>query len=76
MTDIANRAIADYGFRQVVMWSPDDIVAQWELSDQEAEVLRGLVRDALEALPIPVQPQDIPAEQDRFAALISQALGS
>ena len=76
LTDIANRAIADYGFRQVVMWSPDDIVAQWELSDQEAEVLRGLVRDALEALPIPVQPQDIPAEQDRFAALISQALGS
>jgi hypothetical protein len=31
--------------------------------------------EALEALSIPVEPQDVPGEQDRFARLIGDALG-
>ena len=73
--EIANKAIADYGFRQVVQWSPDDLVAQWQLTPQEAEVLRGPLLDALAVLPVPVEPQHIPAESDRFARLIADALG-
>ena len=75
LVEIANKAIADYGFRQVVLWSPDDIIAQWGLSSQEAQVLQGPVLKALGALPIPVEPQDILGERERFAQLIGDALG-
>ena len=75
LIEIANKAIADYGFRQVVLWSPDDIIARWDLSSQEAQVLKGPVLEALEALPIPVEPQDVSGEQDRLARLIGDALG-
>ena len=76
LVEIAGKAIADYGFRQVVLYSPDDVVSQWELSSQEAQVLRGPVLDELDKLPIPVEPRDVPAETDRFARLIGEALGS
>ena len=76
LIDIANRAIADYGFRQIVLWSPDDIVARWGLSSEHAQVLRGPLRQALEALPVPVEPARIPNEEGRLAALIEDALGS
>jgi hypothetical protein len=75
LIEIANKAIADYGFRQVVLWSPDDVIAQWDLSSPEAQVLKGPMLEALEALSIPVEPQDVPGEQDRFARLIGDALG-
>ena len=74
LIDIANRAIADYGFRQIVLWSPDDIVARWGLSPNHAEVLRGPLRQALDAMPVPVEPEWIPNEQGRVAALIEDAL--
>jgi len=74
LTEIANRAIADYGFRQVALWSPGDVASQWALSQKEAEVLEGALHQALEALPVPVEPRDIPAEEDRLARLISDAL--
>ena len=76
LIDIASRAIADYGFRQAVQWSPQDVAVRWALSPREATVLQGPVRDALEALPIPVEPSDIPAEQERFGRLIGDALGA
>ena len=28
LIDIANKAVVDYGFRQIVQWSPEDIAAQ------------------------------------------------
>ena len=76
LIEIAGKAIADYGFRQVVQYSPDDVVAQWDLSSDEARVLHGPVLDELDKLPIPVEPEDVPAETDRFARLIGDALGS
>ena len=76
LIEIANKAIADYGFRQVVVWSPDDIIAQWSLPPAEAQVLAGPLREALEALPVPVEPPDVAGEQARLARLIGEALGS
>ena len=52
LVEIAGKAIADYGFRQVVLYSPEDVVAQWGLSSEEASVLR--MRDKSLALaPLP-----------------------
>ena len=75
LIEITNKAVADYGFRQIVQWSPEDIVAQWRLSTREAEVLTGIIKDELDRLPIPVEPSDVPQEQERVAAVIRQALG-
>ncbi len=76
LVKIVAKAIADYGFRQVVLYSPDDVVARWDLSSEEARVLHGPVLDELDKLPIPVEPEDVLAETDRFARLIGEALGS
>jgi len=73
--DITNRAIADYGFRQAVIYGVADIAAKWSLSDAEAAVLSGTVLDELTALPIPVQPANIPAEQARVAEIIRGLAG-
>ncbi len=70
MIDIANRAVADYGFRQAVLYGATDIASKWSLSEDEAELLSGTVLAELSALPIPVQPADIPAEQARVAEVI------
>ena len=71
--EITNRAVADYGFRQAVLYGVDDIARRWELSDQERSVLEGTVLAPLGALPIPVQPADVPGEQTRLAELIRAA---
>ena len=76
LVEIASKAIADYGFRQVVLWSPEDVLAQWGLSESEAQVLQGPMRRALESMPVPVEPANIPDEQHRMAAIIDDALGS
>ncbi len=70
LIDIANRAVADYGFRQAVLYGASDIARRWELSEDEAALLSGPVLAELSALPIPVQPADIPAEQARVAEVI------
>lgn len=75
LIEITNKAVADYGFRQIVQWSPEDIVAQWQLSNREADILTGIVKDELDRLPIPVEPSDVPQEQERVAGVIRQALG-
>ena len=74
LIEITNKAVADYGFRQIVQWSPEDIVAQWQLSNREADILTGIVKDELDRLPIPVEPSDVPQEQERVAGVIRQAL--
>ena len=74
LIEITNKAVADYGFRQIVQWSPEDIVAQWQLSTREAEILTDIVKDELDRLPIPVEPSDVPQEQERVAGVIRQAL--
>ncbi len=75
LIEITNKAVADYGFRQIVQWSPEDIVAQWQLSAREAEILTGVIKDELDRLPIPVEPTEVPGEQERVAGVIRQALG-
>jgi hypothetical protein len=70
LIDIANRAIADYGFRQAVLYGAVDIARKWELTEEEATLLSGAVLSELTALPIPVQPADIPAEQARVSEVI------
>ena len=75
LIEITNKAVADYGFRQIVQWSPEDIVAQWQLSAREAEILTGVIKDELDRLPIPVEPTEVPQEQERVADVIRQALG-
>ncbi len=75
LIEITNKAVADYGFRQIVQWSPKDIVAQWQLSTREAEILTGVIKDELDRLPVPVEPKDVPGEQERLAGVIRQALG-
>ena len=74
LIEITNKAVADYGFRQIVQWSPEDIVAQWQLSTREADILTGIIKDELDRLPIPVEPSDVPQEQERVASIIRQAL--
>jgi hypothetical protein len=76
LVEIAGKAIADYGFRQVVLYSPDDVAARWGLSSEEAGVLRGPVLDELDKLPIPVEPENVAAETERLAAVIGDALRS
>lgn len=76
LIEIADKAIEDYGFRQIVLWSPEDVAVEWGLSPEEARALEGPVRQALEAMPIPVEPLEIPQARRRVAAAIEDALGS
>ena len=76
LIEIADRAVADYGFRQAVLYGAGDIALRWELTDQERAVLEGAVLQRLGALPVPVQPQDVPGEQSRLAELIRAAAAS
>ncbi len=75
LIDIANRAVADYGFRQTVMYGAEDIAQRAGFSQQEQEILAGTVLEFLAALPIPVQPDDIPGEQQRLEEAIKAAAG-
>ena len=70
LIDIANRAVADYGFRQAVLYGSADIARRWSLTEEETILLSGPVLAALNALPIPVQPQDIPGEEARVSEII------
>ncbi len=76
LIEIADKAIEDYGFRQIVLWSPEDVAAEWGLSVEEARALEGPVRRALDAMPVPVEPLEIPEVRRRVAAVIEEALGS
>tara|TARA_Y100000310_G_C20090795_1_gene538158 strand:+ start:186 stop:434 length:249 start_codon:yes stop_codon:yes gene_type:complete len=75
LIEITRRAVADYGFRQAVLYGADDIGRRAGLSRQEQAVLEGTVLELLAALPVPVEPPDIPGEQDRLTGLIRAAAG-
>ncbi len=70
LIDIVNRAVADYGFRQAVLYGSAEIARRWLLNDAEAAILSGAVLSELSALPIPVQPADIPAQQARISDIV------
>jgi len=70
LIDIVNRAVADYGFRQAVLYGSAEIARRWLLTDAEAAILSGAVLSELSALPIPVQPADIPAQQARISDIV------
>ena len=76
LIDIANRAVADYGFRQAVLYGAGDITSKWALSEEESVLLTGQVLGELKALPIPAQPDDIPAHQSRVAEVIKGLFAS
>jgi hypothetical protein len=71
--EITNRAVADYGFRQAVMYGANDVGRRWGLTEAEQAVLEGTAVDLLMALPVPVPPVDIPTEQARLEAEIRAA---
>jgi hypothetical protein len=73
LMEIANQAVADYGFRQAVMYGPDNVGRRAGLSEEQQALLEGTVVEFLANLPIPVQPADVPAEQARLAAAIRAA---
>ena len=74
LKEIAKRAVEDYGFRQIAQWSPDDLVEQWGLSPDEAQVLKGPLKEQIDALPVPVEPADYGAVEGRLNALIEASL--
>ena len=63
LIDLANRAVADYGFRQAVLYGAEDVGRRAGLTQDEQAILEGTVVALLAALPVPVQPGDIPGEQ-------------
>jgi hypothetical protein len=74
LIDIIDRAVADYGFRQAVLYGAQDVARRWVLSEQERSVLEGPVLEMLAALPIPVEPDDVPAEQARLTQAIRDSV--
>ena len=76
LIDIANRAVADYGFRQAVLYGAADIGRRAGFAPREQAILEGTVLELLAALPIPVQPDDIAGERTRMAQTIRAAAGS
>ena len=74
LKEIAKRAVEDYGFRQIAQWSPDDLVDQWNLSPDEAQVLKGPLKEQIDQLPIPVEPVDYETVEGRLNALIEESL--
>ena len=75
LREISDRAVADFGFRQAVMWNPDDVAERWNLSDKEREVLNDVLGPELEALPNPVEPDDVPTQQTLVGGIVENALG-
>ena len=74
LIEITERAVADYGFRQGVLYSASDMGRRAGLSQEEQAVLEGTVLELLAALPVPVQPDNIPQEQARLTAAIRGAV--
>ncbi len=68
--EITHRAVADYGFRLAVLYGSEDIARRWELSEEEKTLLEGTSLPLLAALPNPVEPEDVAAEQERLTGLI------
>lgn len=63
---LVEKAIADYGFRQALLWGTDEVLAAWELPAAEAAAVRSRLLPAVEALPVPVEPAERPAALARL----------
>ncbi len=74
LIEITNRAVADYGFRQAVLYGADDFARRSGLSEEETAVLHGTVLELLAKLPVPIQPEDIPGEQAKLERSIREAV--
>ena len=72
---LVEHAIADYGFRQALLWGTDDVLATAALDAAEAAALRERLLPAIEALPVPVEPAQRPAELARLLALLDAGPG-
>ena len=70
LMQITNKSIADYGFRQVVVWSPEDIIDSWGLDKAEAELLTTRIIPKLKDLPVPVEPAEQEKVQNSFKAIV------
>ena len=73
LIQITNKSIADYGFRQAVVWSPEDIIDSWGLDEAEADLLTTRIIPKLKDLPIPVEPADREKVQNAFNAILEAA---
>lgn len=73
MIQITNKSIADYGFRQAVVWSPEDIIDSWGLDEAEADLLTTRIIPKLKDLPVPVEPADHEKVQNSFNAILEAA---
>lgn len=74
LREISDRAVADFGFRQAAMWNPEDVAERWNLSEKESEVLHDVLGPELEALPNPVEPEDVHTQQTLIGGIIESAL--
>ena len=74
LVEITHKAISDYGFRQEALWSPEGVIDRWDLSTEETQVLKGTLNSELSKLPVPVEPDNIPAELERITKIIQKAL--
>ena len=66
LTALAEKAIADYGFRQALLWGTEEVLSAWALAAPEAEAVRERLLAAVEALPVPVEPSERPAQLARL----------
>ena len=67
---LAEKAVADYGFRQALLWGTEEVLSSWALDPPEAEAVRGRLLPAVEELPVPVEPSERPAVIARLIELM------
>jgi hypothetical protein len=70
---LVEHAIADYGFRQALLWGTDDVLASAGLDAAEGAALRERLLTEIEGLPVPVEPAERPAQLARLLALLDGA---
>ncbi len=70
---LAEKAIADYGFRQALLWGTDEVLAAWALEPSESEAVRERMLAEVEQLPVPVEPAERPAVLTRLLQAIDAA---
>jgi hypothetical protein len=73
LQQLVEHAIADYGFRQALLWGTDDVVASAGLDAAEGAALRERLLTEIEGLPVPVEPTERPTQLARLLALLDAA---
>ncbi len=70
LQELLEHAIADYGFRQALLWGTDEVITSAGLDPAESAILRTQLLVEIEALPVPVEPEQRPTELARLLALL------